>query len=166
MTNWYYVDPSGTNTTPTNNWTGGLASLTFATTSGTVYGTNQPVKTNNMSFVNVPLAVSWPEGGILWIVWEEPTALSKAQGIGIDNLVFCSGGPSLSIQETNVSGTNSVAVSWPQMFTAYTLQNNTSSIANRAGWQNVTQTPTVSEGMNIVTLPVAGTQQFFQLSSP
>ena len=166
MTNWYYVDTYGTNTTPTNNWTGGLASLTFPKTSGaTVYGTNQPVQTVNMAFVNVPLAVSWPEGGILWIVWEEPTALSKAQGLGIDNLVFSSGSPSLSIQQTNVSGTHSVAISWPQMFTNYNLQYNASSLANQAGWQNVTQTPTAYEGMNTVTLAATGTQQYFRLTS-
>jgi hypothetical protein len=167
MTNWYYVDPYGTNTTPTNNWTGGLTNLAFAKSSATVYGTNAPVATTNMSFVNVPLAVSWPEGGILWIVWEEPTAVSKAQGIGIDNLVFSSGQPRLSVQQTNVSGVNSVAISWPHMFTSYVLQYN--NVASPTGWQNLTVTPpvteTVYEGMNIVTLPAAGTQQYFRLRS-
>jgi hypothetical protein len=172
MTNWYFVDPYGTNTTPTNNWTGGLTNLQFNTNMGglsktltKIYGTNGPIATTNMSFVNVPLATPWPEGGILWIVWEETTALSGAQGIGIDNLVFSSGPPRLAIQQTNVSGVNSAAISWPQMFTSYTLQYNTSSLANQAGWQNVTQTPTVSEGMNIVTLPATGTQQYFRLTS-
>jgi hypothetical protein len=93
--------------------------------------------------------------------------LSKAQGIGIDNLVFSSGQPRLSVQQTNVSGVNSVAISWPQMFTSYALQYN--NVASPTGWQNLTVTPpvteTVYEGMNIVTLPAAGTQQYFRLRS-
>ncbi|MGP8200266.1 MAG: immunoglobulin domain-containing protein [Limisphaerales bacterium] len=175
MTNWFYVDPFGTNTTPTNNWTGGLTNLQFSTNLGGVthslskiYGTNAPIATTNMSFVNVPLGTSWPEGGILWIVWEETTALSGAQGIGIDNLVFSSGGPSLSISETNISGVNSVAITWPQMFTSYSLQYNSS--ASASGWQNVTISPPVAEttyqGMNIVTMPASGTQQYFRLMAP
>ncbi len=174
VTNWFYVDPYGTNTTPTNNWTGGLTNLTFSTNLGgitktltKIYGTNAPIATTNMSFVNVPLGASWPEGGILWIVWEETTAVSGGQGIGIDNLVFSSGPPRLSIQQTNVSGVNSVAISWPQMFTSYSLQYN--NVARSTGWQNLTVTPpvtgTVSEGMNIVTLPATGTQQYFRLTS-
>ena len=174
VTNWFYVDPYGTNTTPTNNWTGGLTNLTFATNLGglsktitKIYGTNAPIATTNMSFVNVPLGASWPEGGILWIVWEETTAVSGGQGIGIDNLVFSSGQPRLSVQQTNVSGVNSVAISWPQMFTSYVLQYNNA--ASPTGWQNLTVTPpvteTVYEGMNIVTLPATGTQQYFRLKN-
>ena len=177
MTNWFYVDQAGTNTTPTNNWTGGLTNLMFSTNIGgitpagvkpsvtKVYGTNAPIATTNMAFVNVPLGTSWPEGGILWIVWEEQTALSGAQGIGIDNLVFSSGPPSLGITTTNVSGVPSVAITWPQMFTSYTLQYN--STAKSTGWQNVTGgTMTVAEGMNILTLPAGSTQQYYRLYNP
>jgi hypothetical protein len=53
------------------------------------------------------------------------------------------------------------------MFTSYALQYN--NVASPTGWQNLTVTPpvteTVYEGMNIVTLPAAGTQQYFRLRS-
>jgi hypothetical protein len=112
----------------------------------------------------VPLSTPWPEGGILWIVWEETTALSGAQGIGIDNLVFSSGPPKLGITLTNVLGVPSVNITWPQMFSNFTLQYN--STASPTGWQNVTGgTTTVYEGMNIVTLPASGTQQYYRLFS-
>ena len=168
MTNWFFVDPLGTNTTPTNNWTGGLTNLQFTKSATKIWGTNAPILTTNMSFVNVPLGTSWPEGGILWIVWEETTALSGAQGIGIDNLVFSSGGPGLSISQTNILGVNSVAITWPQMFTSYSLQYNSS--ASATGWQNLTISPPVAEttyqGMNIVTMPASGTQEYFRLVAP
>jgi hypothetical protein len=176
VTNWFYVDTLGTNSTPTNNWTGGLTNLQFATNLGVplhastkIWGTNAPIATTNMAFVNVPLATPWPEGGILWIVWEEVTAVSGGQGIGIDNLVFTAGpGVQLGITPTNISGTNALALSWPAMLTSYSLQYN--SAPKTTGWQNVTISPPVTEtnwqGMNIVTLPVSGSEQFFRLMAP
>jgi hypothetical protein len=170
MTNWYYVDPLGTNLTPTNNWTGGFTNIQFGTnlggTSATltkIYGTNQPIATTNMSFVNVPLATPWPQGGVLWLVWEETTTVSGGQGFGIDNLVFSSGPPTLWITQTNVSGVPSVTLAWPQMFTSYTLLS-TAQIGP-ANWQPVGQTPTVYEGINYVTLPINPGQQFFSLGN-
>jgi hypothetical protein len=172
FTNFYYVDTLGTNTTPTNGTvTGILTNLTFSTNLGgpfskTVtfaYGTNQPISATNMSFVDVPLATNCPEGGIIWIVWEAPISLSGGQGFGIDNLVFSSGTPSLSISQTG----SSVAITWPQMFTAFTLQYNTT--ASATGWQNLAITPpvteTVSNGMNIVTVPASATQRYYRLLS-
>ena len=166
VNNYYYVDPFATNTTPTNNVTGGLTTLLFPTNLATTsankykaYGTNAPIATNQISFVNLPLATNWPPGGMLWIVWEEPLAVSGGQGIGIDNLVFSSGPPVLAIAQTN----SSVALSWPQMFTSYTLQFNNTDISNPADWQPVLQTPDVFEGINTVTVPITGTQQFFRL---
>jgi len=169
VTNYYYVDPFGTNTSPTNNWTGGLTNLSFQTnwpgiskSNTKIYGTNGPISTTNMAFVNVPLATPLTPGGILWIVWEETTALSGAQGIGIDNLVFTSGMPGMSLSIKQMG--SSVVLSWPQMFTTSTLQYNPS-LANPAGWQNVLQggqMPVVVQGMNTVTLPI-GTQEFFRL---
>jgi hypothetical protein len=166
MTNYYYVDPFGTNTTPTNNWTGGLTNLAFSTNLGgisksqtIIYGTNAPVATTNMAFVNVPLTTNWPPGGVLWIVWEETTAISGGQGIGIDNLVFSTGTqPTLAIQPAD----SSVNLTWPQMFTAYTLQYNTN-LANTNGWQTVTEPVTAVEGINTVVWPIGGTQVFFRL---
>jgi hypothetical protein len=53
------------------------------------------------------------------------------------------------------------------MFASYALQYN--NVARPTGWQNLTVTPpvtgTVYEGMNIVTLPAAGTQQYFRLTN-
>ncbi len=166
VTNYYYVDPFGNATTPTNNWTGGLTNLTFGTNLGRpapgnalkIFGTNAPIAITNESFVNVPLATPCPQGGILWIVWEEPAPVSGGQGIGIDNLVFSSGPPALTIQAAG----SSVAISWPQMFTAYTLQYNNTDISNPGGWQNYAlQMPAVFEGINTVTVPIAGTQQYY-----
>jgi hypothetical protein len=166
VSNYYYVDPFGTNTSPTNNVTGVLTTLLFPTNLATTsankykaYGTNGPIATNQISFVNLPLATNWPPGGMLWIVWEQPLAVGGGQGIGIDNLVFSSGPPVLAIAQTN----SSVALSWPQMFTSYTLQSNNTNISNPADWQPVLQTPAVSEGINTVTVPISGAQQFFRL---
>lgn len=97
---------------------------------------------------------------MLWIVWEETLAVSGGQGIGIDNLVFSSGPPSLTVQQAG----SSAAISWPQMFATYSLQYNNTDISNPAGWQTMTQTPTVVEGINSVTVPIIqGTQQYFRL---
>lgn len=168
LTNYYYVDPLGTNTTPTNDWTGGLTNLSFSTNLGgispsktVVYGTNAPVATTNMAFLNTPLATPWPPGGVLWIVWEAPTALSGGQGIGIDNLVFSTGSqPTLLIQQSN----SALNISWPQMFTNYTLQSNTNP-ANHQGWQTVAQTPIAKEGMNTLVWPTGSSSVFFRLKS-
>ncbi len=61
---------------------------------------------------------------------------------------------------------SSVAISWPEMFSTYTLQSNNMDISNPADWQNYSQTPTVLEGINTVTVPViAGAYQYFRLKS-
>ena len=166
VSNYYYVDPLGTNNTPTNNLTGFLTTLQFPTNLGSApsslqktYGTNGPIATNQISFVNLPLATPWPQGGVLWLVWEEPLAVSGGQGIGIDNLVFSSGPPSLAIQQSGSSAT----ISWPQMFTAYFLQYNNTDITKPADWQTSLQTPVVFDGMNTVTVTNSGTPQYFRL---
>jgi hypothetical protein len=158
MTNWYYVDAAGTNTTPTNNWTGGLASIAYPASTSKINGTSAPLAITPESFVNVPLGTPWPNGGILWIVWEETSALSGAQGIGIDNLVFTSGSPTLSIQETNVSGTPSVTLSWPAMFSSAVLQSTTS--LSSPNWQPVGGTVNTLDGINSVTVPISGDNYF------
>jgi hypothetical protein len=165
--NYYYVDPLGTNTTPTNNSTGFLTTLLFPTNSGTLpsiqqksYGTNGPLATNVENFVNVPLATPWPEGGILWLVWEETNSVSGGQGIGIDNLVFSSGPPTLAITHTGPT----VTIYWPAMFTSETLQYNTSNVANSAAWQSVNLSSlVVTNGINTITLPTSATQEYFRL---
>jgi len=171
MTNYFYVDPLGTNVTPTNNWTGGLTNLQFTTnqqgfsaSNTKIYGTNQPIAMTNMSFVNVTLATPWPQGGILWLVWEETNTLSGAQGIGIDNLVFSSGPPTLGITQTTVAGVPSVTLSWPQMFTSSVLVSS-ASLSSAAAWSPVGLTPTVYQGLNYVTVPIGPTPLFFALEN-
>lgn len=167
VTNWFYVDQFGTNSTPTNNWTGGLTNLLFTTNApgfskgAKIYGTNAPLLTTNMAFVNVPTVTPWTPGAILWIVWEEVTIQSGAQGIGIDNLVFSTGiQPSLNVQQAG----SSAVVSWPAMFAGYTLQQN-SNLNNPNGWVNVGIMPTAFEGMNFVTNSVGPTQMFYRLKN-
>jgi hypothetical protein len=167
MTNYFYVDPFATNTTPTNNWTGGLTNLSFGTNIGTsksftkVFGTNAPLALTNMTFLNVPLNTPWTPGAMLWIVWEMPTAESGAQGIGIDNLVFTAGGTGLQIQPAGAD----VLISWPAMFANAVLQANTTTLNNQAGWMNVTNTPSVTNGLNYVTLPASQNAEYFRLSN-
>jgi hypothetical protein len=139
-----------------------------------VYGTNQPLAVTNMAFVNVPLAAAWPEGGILWLVWEMTNTVSKGQGLGIDNLVFSSGPPTLAITpgqpnlsySTNYTGPGvpSVTVSWPQMFASSALVSSPSLGAD-AVWTPVGVTPTVWQGINYVTLPIGSTPLFFALEN-
>jgi hypothetical protein len=167
VSNYYYVDPLGTNNTPTNNLTGFLTTLQYPTNSGSLpsaqqktYGTNAPIATNQISFVNLPLATPWPQGGVLWLVWEETLAVSGGQGIGIDNLVFSSGPPTLAIQQSG----SSVALSWPQMFSNYTVQYNNTDISNPSAWHTLNQTPAIVEGINTVTVPITGAQQYFRLA--
>jgi len=100
--------------------------------------------------------------------------LSGAQGIGIDNLVFSSGPPSLEItpgqpnlsytNNSQISGSGKVTLSWPAMFSSSTLQS-TANLGPNAVWQAVTNKPTAWQGMNYVTLPISGTQQFFSLEN-
>ncbi len=87
VTNFYYVDLSGTNGFVTNIVSGSLTNLTFATGS-TAWGTNGPVSSNYVVFSNQALAIDWPAGTALWIVWEMDNSAGSAQGIGIDNLSF------------------------------------------------------------------------------
>jgi hypothetical protein len=114
-----------------------------------------------MSFLNTPLAIPWPPGGVLWIVWEAPTSLSGGQGLGIDNLVFSTGTqPALAIHQIS----SSINLDWPQMFANYFLQSNTN-LANTNGWQTVTQAPTVKEGINNLVLLIGSSSTFFRLKS-
>ena len=165
MANYFYVDPLGTNATPVNFWTGSLTNLIFTPLKAGSAGwcsTNQPLAITNMAFLNVPLSTPWPQGGILWLVWEETNSISGAQGIAIDNLVFTTGNqPSLQINRTG----SSVVLSWPQMFAGYTLQS-TTSIANKNSWQTVSPAPTVFDGMNLVTNTVGGVNEYYRLMNP
>jgi len=159
ITNFYCIDTTGSSPFNTNNITAGLTNLSF-TTGATAYGGGGPVNSSNTVFTNVPIGTTLVNGAALWLVWDMTSAAGSAQGIGIDNLVFSSGPPTLSIQQAG----GSVAVSWPQMFSSYTLQYNNTDISNPAGWQNYTgQAPTVSQGINTATIPVTPSVQYFRL---
>jgi hypothetical protein len=165
MTNYYYIDNYATNGTPTNNWTGSLALLSFPTNTaaqGKTFGTNAPVATNQIQLNNLQLATGWTNGGLLWLVWEETTAVSGAQGLGIDNLYFSatgSGSPALAIQKSG----SSVILSWPSQPAGYFLYFNTS--GNIYGsWQPYTAiTPVLNSvtGIYSVTIPIAAGQDVF-----
>ena len=64
---------------------------------------------------------------------------------------------SLTIQQ---SGTNAI-ISWPAAAAGYTLQGN-SDLSQATGW-SAAGTPTVSNGSNIVTVPLTNSAQFFRL---
>ena len=156
VTNFYYIDPTGTNVFNTNNITAGLTNLSFTVGGSTaIWGTNAPVNSTNMVFNNVALGTNWTNGAALWLVWEMTSAAGSGQGLGIDNLVFTTGAPTLTVQP---SGT-SVSLSWLPMFTGYTLQYNSLDISNPADWLPVVGSVTT----NSISLPVAGAQQFFRL---
>jgi hypothetical protein len=87
VTNFYYLDLSGTNGFLTNIVTGSLTNLAFATGT-TAYGTNGPVVSNYVAFTNQSFTSNWPSGAALWVIWEMPSAAGSGQGIGIDNLEF------------------------------------------------------------------------------
>jgi hypothetical protein len=168
MNNYFYVDPLGTNSTPVNYWTGGLTNLLFTTNQpgfkagGYTFATNSPIAITNMAFLNVPLSTPWTEGGILWLVWEETNSISGAQGIAIDNLVFTTGTqPKLQLSQTG----SSVVLSWPRMFTGYTLQSSTN-LANPNNWQSVSPLPSSFDGMYLVTNTVGGLNMYYRLINP
>lgn len=159
FTNWYYVDTAGTNWTPTNNWTGGIANLSWA--KGTKGGsTSAPLGITTNNYVDFPLATPCPPGGVIWIVWEMPTAQSGAQGDGIDNFVFSSGPPTLAISQA----AGNVVISWPAMFMAFSLQSR--SDLTTGSWSSVTGgTLATVDGINYLTLPASNAQTYYRLHS-
>jgi hypothetical protein len=174
VTNWFYVDPLGSSTTPTNNWTGGFTNLSFnsnaapgfSSKNSKIYGTNMPLLQTNMSFVNLQIPGGCPQGGLIWLVWEEQFPVSGGQGIAIDNFVFSSGPPAIQSNTYDPVGNNAI-VSWPQMFLPATLQYNTS--ASSTGWHNVTGGTLSTNydgplaGCVSLTIPAGATQQYYRL---
>ena len=88
VTNYYYLDLTGTNGFTTDVVSGSLTGLSFAAGSGAAYGTNGPLASNGVAFTNLPLTTNWPPGAALWLVWEMTNDAAGGQGIGIDNLSF------------------------------------------------------------------------------
>jgi Legume lectin domain len=67
----------------------------------------------------------------------------------------------LSIQ---LSGAN-IVVAWPANSSAYQLESNPD-LSNNSGWANVTNSVSVTNGLNQVTLPVSAGATFFRLQLP
>jgi hypothetical protein len=165
ITNFYYVDLTATNLFPTTNYfmTAGLTNLSWATTSGTYYGTNGPVSNSVVTFANQRIA-NWPQGAALWIVWAMTNTTGSSQGMGIDNLTFSATGAPVPVDLVIQQVTTNVMISWPQTAGPYTLQYNNSSPALPSAWQPLGLTPTVVNGSNTVTLPATNAVGgFFQL---
>jgi hypothetical protein len=90
VTNFYYLDLTGTNGFPTNAASGSLTNLTFPP-GNLAWGTNGPLGSNYVALDNQPFATNWPAGAALWVVWEMDDPGEGGQGIGIDNLTFSAG---------------------------------------------------------------------------
>ncbi|HEY3855731.1 MAG TPA: immunoglobulin domain-containing protein [Verrucomicrobiae bacterium] len=87
VTNFYYLDLTGTNGFLTNIVAGSLTNLMFSTGAAT-RGINGPIASNYVVFANQSFATNWPPGAALWVVWEMDDSAGSAQGIGIDDLTF------------------------------------------------------------------------------
>jgi hypothetical protein len=69
--------------------------------------------------------------------------------------------PLLTVARTT---TNTVAISWPSLWTGFMLQQNTNSIAT-AGWSNILTSPTDNGTTKTVTVNPAAGKRFFRLKS-
>jgi hypothetical protein len=112
------VDPSALAAFSTN-YTAVLPSLNvnFATVAADVGGVavdgSSSLNQTNVGVASQP--ISWPPGAALWLAWEMTDPTGKAQGLGIDNLIF-----SATTQQTvtpvpltiQLSGTH-ITLSWP-----------------------------------------------------
>ena len=140
-----------------------MTNLSWATPSGTYYGTTGPVSNSVVPFANQRIA-NWPQGAALWIVWAMTNTTGSSQGMGIDNLTFSATGAPVPVDLVIQQVTTNVMISWPQTAGPYTLQYNNSSPALPSAWQPLGLTPTVVNGSNTVTLPATNAVGgFFQL---
>lgn len=163
----YWIDPTGTNGFGTNS-TARLSALDVsfptlasATNPIPVDGT-LPANQISVGVTNQAVA-AWEPGAALWLTWEMTDPAGKAQGLAIDDLTFsASPGQTMlpAVLSIALSGGNAL-ISWPSALVGYQLQNN-SDLGNAIGWGSVPQQVTVSNGFNVATVPVAGTQ-FYRL---
>ncbi|HEY3852982.1 MAG TPA: immunoglobulin domain-containing protein [Verrucomicrobiae bacterium] len=87
VTNFYYLDTTGTNGFLTNIVSGSLTSLSFPP-GDAAWGTNGPLASNAVSLTGQTFTANWPAGAALWVIWEMTDSGEAGQGIGIDNLTF------------------------------------------------------------------------------
>jgi hypothetical protein len=162
VTNFYYVDVSGTNGFLTNIVSGSLTNLTFAT-GGTAWGTNGPVSSNYVVFTNQAFTTNWPAGAALWFVWEMDDSGGSGQGIGIDNLTFSasSGAPvQVSPVQLSISESSSQAlVSWA--VSGGTNLQVTSDLTQP--WVSAGLPITTTNTANSVIIPIGTGSQYFRL---
>jgi hypothetical protein len=107
---YYFIDPTGTNSFPTNT-TALISALNvnFPTVSadsgGVAVDGTSPLNQTNRSVLNQTIT-NWPPGAPLWLVWQMTDNTGKAQGLGIDNLSFSASIPLPVPVDIQISGTN------------------------------------------------------------
>jgi hypothetical protein len=111
---YYFIDPTGTNTFPTN-LTAYLPALnvSFPTNAAAKGGVNVngtlTLNQTNLAIINQTIT-NWPAGTMLWLAWQMTDDTGKAQGLAIDNLSFAANvtPPALNAQ---ISG-NELLLNW------------------------------------------------------
>ena len=83
---------------------------------------------------------------------------SAAQSIQFDSLSFQTA-PSLTMQQSG----NDLVLSWSTGFAGYTLQSN-SDLGQPGGWTPAGEPVQSADGVNWVSIPMTGQQQFFRLA--
>jgi hypothetical protein len=162
VTNFYYLDLSGTNGFLTNIVSGSLTNLTFAAGS-TAWGTNGPVSSNYVVFTNQAFATSWHAGAALWFVWEMDDSGGSGQGIGIDNMTFsASSGSSVEVSpvELYISESSGQALVWWAASGGTNLQV-TSNLTQP--WVSAGLPITTTNTTNSVIAPIGSGSQYFRL---
>jgi hypothetical protein len=107
---YYFIDPTGTNSFPTNT-TALISALNvnFPTVSadsgGVAVDGTSPLNQTNRSVLNQAIT-NWPPGAALWLVWQMTDNTGKAQGLGIDNLSFSASIPLPVPVDIQISATN------------------------------------------------------------
>ncbi len=108
---------------------------------------------------------SYPYGGL---IFSDNTLYGTAEmgGSGGSGTVYSLTLPPVTVLRLTItlSGTN-VILSWPTNAAGLALQS-TPSLVPPVGWTGVPSNPIVVNGLNIVTNPMSGDQQFYQLVQP
>ena len=156
------VDPTATNAFTT---TGGTAlsalNVTFPTGAFSPVDGTQPPNQVHLAVTNQPIS-DWPPGAALWLIWQMADDSGNAQGLAIDDLSFSATRftlPSLSVTLTGPS----VTLTWPASTPAYTLQYNSTNVAQPSAWLPSTLPVVLSNQLNTVTVPPTNHLQFFRL---
>ena len=162
VTNFYYLDLSGTNGFLTNIVSGSLTNLTFATGS-TSWGTTGPVSSNFVQLSSQSFTTNWPAGAALWVIWEMDSSAGSAQGIGIDNLTFSANNPAappVPVQLNIAEAAGSAVLSWAS--SGGTNLQVTSDLSRP--WAPAGLPVTSANLINSVTVPIGPANQFFRVS--